>query len=600
MEGGNAVKVARRQTPSPLATTGLGAGAGPYHTAPLPHHLDGEDFPEADDFGTQAIWQDNLLLPSPPHHQARSPANVLSCGAPDASQAPATYIGGLTQAVEAGGLTQAVEAGGLTQAVEAGGLTQAVEAGGSTQAVEAPVAREQTQVEPRMGSGMDDRDLAIAGSSQESRDNGMLSSEDEDEENWHPEGTPAGTPAVKRALSDGEDEGNGNTIRGEGGLFVNKRVRFTTGSQQGAPECPDDANAPWAAVNVKNPEALTPRWGATLVRIDEDSALLLGGESDREGVLGQALTFSTKTLEWSVGIPNAPVGNPMDLSRARCWHSSTKIGENIFIFGGEGLDEEGDREPLKDLICLDLSMGCYVPLTTSGAHPGARSGHAACRFEDKLVVWGGVRGTKWLSDMFLFDTNTLVWKKCKVKAGSTSRPAARSYATLTVVGDKMILYGGNEKNRSFSDIHIGTFEKKNGEMTGGITWREPMLIGQTKPIARTGHIACATANSELIVGCGWDDLGLSRRFYSDVWKVILESDSEYRWKLVHKGVQNNPPPSQPGPRAGAALCESGESSHPFIVGGFSQKGQLADVFELLNDKPKSTPKPATSQAASQI
>lgn len=178
----------------------------------------------------------------------------------------------------------------------------------------------------------------------------------------------------------------------------------------------------------------------------------------------------------------------------------------------------------------------------------------------------------------------MAWKKCKVKTGSTSRPAARSYATLTAVEGKVILYAGNDKNRSMSDIHIGTFERKNGELTGGITWREPMLIGQSKPIARTGHFSVASAKGEVVVGCGWDDLGIARRFYSDVWKLIIMSDSEYRWKLVHKGVQNNPPSSQPGARAGAAFCESSGASNALFVGGLALKGEVADVFEILTDK----------------
>lgn len=238
----------------------------------------------------------------------------------------------------------------------------------------------------------------ICPTSQDSRPDDIITSDEDDagegEGVWHADGLPA----HKRPLveSDGED---GNKVSaGDGNLFLNKRVRFSSG-REAAAERADDVNAPWAAVAVVNADVLTPRWGASLVRIDASSALLLGGESEGEGVLDQALTFLTEDREWCVGIPNAPVGNPMVLPTPRTWHSATKIGENVYIYGGEVEESDGERTPLSDFTCLDLNMGCYVPLQTTGPQPGARSGHAACKFEDKLVIWGGVRGTKWLSDM---------------------------------------------------------------------------------------------------------------------------------------------------------------------------------------------------------
>lgn len=259
-------------------------------------------------------------------------------------------------------------------------------------ATQAPAPAEMTQGAALEMGGLVPSQKCL--SSQDSRRDDMVSSDEEGEGDWYPDGAPT----QKRPLSDSDNEDGNKISAGDGNLFLNKRVRFSNGSE-GAVENPDDVNAPWAAVAVVNSKALTPRWGASLVRIDASSALLLGGESEREGVLDQALTFLTEDREWCVGIPNAPVGNPMALPTPRTWHSATKIGDNVYIYGGEVEDSDGDRRPLSDFTCLDLNMGCYVPLQTTGPQPGVRSGHAACKFDDKLVVWGGVRGTKWLSDM---------------------------------------------------------------------------------------------------------------------------------------------------------------------------------------------------------
>lgn len=393
-------------------------------------------------------------------------------------------------------------------------------------------------------------------------------------------GLPTGVVTADRASSSG------------------KRVRFTDGDAASASNA-EDATAPWAAVAVANPASVPPRWGATLTRLNDADVLLIGGESDDTGLYKDMHTLSLDAGAWTAGIvrssPGVDAAAMAALPRARllpqprAWHTATRVGDKVFVFGGEVIDDAGCRRQVGDMLSLDVEFRSCVAVTPVGAvAPPARGGHAACRLDDSIFVFGGIGGpggSKWLSDAYVFHTATLEWVKCKPRA-SAPRPAARSYATLTVVGEHIVLFGGNNKSRSFGDALVGSIERKDKGGGGGVTgvaWREPLILGSAAPAPRTGHCAVASADGKsLIVYGGWDDLGKTRIFFSDVWELTFVSATECRWRMVHAGVQNHPPPSQPGKRAGSALCDAGGSADapPVLVGGFRDAGQLQDAFKF--------------------
>jgi hypothetical protein len=149
----------------------------------------------------------------------------------------------------------------------------------------------------------------------------------------------------------------------------------------------------------------------------------------------------------------------------------------------------------------------------------------------------------------------LTWSKVKLGTKS-ARPAARSYATLTGVGEHIVLFGGNNKTRSFNDVYIGTAEsRKDGTMS--ISWTEAVVLGGAAPAARTGHVATiSSCGSGVVIAGGWDDLGARRLFHSDAWELVVENRVECRWRQVHAGCGAAVPMGQPGARAGASLCDA--------------------------------------------
>lgn len=192
---------------------------------------------------------------------------------------------------------------------------------------------------------------------------------------------------------------------------------------------------------------------------------------------------------------------------------------------------DDDRLQLSDVVVLDLQYGVFVdtPLISASV-PSPRAGHSACLLGDgtSIFVGFGTGGGRWCRDYWILCTETLSWTKLKPKSTS-SRPAARSYASTTTIEGEIMVFGGNDNNKSFNDIIIGRVEKKkNGGAS--ITWREPLVLGSLAPSPRTGHCATISADGNLLIYGGWDDLGAQRLFFSDgMYSTNSQFQSPTKW-----------------------------------------------------------------------
>lgn len=366
-----------------------------------------------------------------------------------------------------------------------------------------------------------------------------------------------------------------------------KRVRFLSDAPTRDEYSQPDAIHPWTIVtDPTRMEDDTPRgrWGGSFIRVSGNRAILLGGEQEPHGLLDDVHTFEFKSRTWMPGI-EGPSGSEVRMQPARSWHTTTLVGDDkLFVFGGETCLPSG-RGQVQKLMKLDLRYGLWVEISAEGPEPCARAGHCTTLLPDgeTLCVFGGILGSKWLSDCYLLHTGELTWRKNKLTSCS-ARPSARSYATLTTVGDYIVLFGGNNKTSSFNDVFIGTVQTKKDSRS--IVWSEPMLVGKG-PAPRTGHFASPSPSGNgLIIGGGWDDMASQRLFYSDVWELRIKSPTECQWIHVHHGSNDvGDPPRQPGGRAGASLCapyvdESTGRHVAFLHGGFRGHRYFSDMFQL--------------------
>lgn len=337
------------------------------------------------------------------------------------------------------------------------------------------------------------------------------------------------------------------------------------GENVGSPVCKAKKPSPWKAIEVSKEGGVPEkRWGATFTRLDDETVVLLGGESDRDGFFDGMAVLDLRNNRWVQGEKDTPAMP----NGGRAWHTTTCVDVNLFVFGGE-MDVNGERTQTNEALIYDSTYFTWYPPSLSGNKPVARAGHCAALLPGtkNIVIFGGINGNKWLNDLHLLE-DLSVWSKVRLSTKS-ARPCARSYASFTSVDGFVVLFGGNNKTKCFSDVHLLNPKE--------MSWSEPVILGRA-PRPRTGH--CATASKDgksVIVYGGWDDQGAQRLFYSDVWKLEIKSSMECQWYCLYPGDNSS---RTPGPRAGATLEMIGKERRMYLFGGWHQFSYFNDLMQL--------------------
>lgn len=356
-----------------------------------------------------------------------------------------------------------------------------------------------------------------------------------------------------------------------------KRVRFEDDPVyvEAAPVCESASKvicekrlspSPWVPMVVSDDKVPERRWGATFTRVSSNSVVLLGGESESAGFFKDMCMLDIADNKW---LSNGK-DTPDMLGCGRAWHTTVSVdGANLFVFGGE-MEVNGERTQTNSAVMYDTSYYTWYPPALSGPAPSARAGHCAAVVPGtkNVVIFGGINGNRWLSDVHLLEELNC-WSKVRVSNKSV-RPSARSYASLTPTTEYLVLFGGNNKTKCFNDVHI---------MLPDLTWTEPIILGRA-PKARTGHSAITSKDgNNVIVYGGWDDQGAQRIFYSDIWMLRIKSQSECQWTCLFQGDNSS---RAPGPRAGASFCAAAaQDEHILLFGGWHQLSYFNDISKLV-------------------
>ncbi|KAL6972480.1 hypothetical protein U1Q18_005191 [Sarracenia purpurea var. burkii] len=121
------------------------------------------------------------------------------------------------------------------------------------------------------------------------------------------------------------------------------------------------------------------RWGHTCNAIRGGKLLyVFGGYGKDNCQTNQVHVFDTATRTWSEPVIKGTPPVPRDS------HSCTKVGDNLFVFGGtDGMN------PLNDLHILDTSSNTWISPSVRGEGPDAREGHSAALIGKRLFIFGG-------------------------------------------------------------------------------------------------------------------------------------------------------------------------------------------------------------------
>lgn len=146
--------------------------------------------------------------------------------------------------------------------------------------------------------------------------------------------------------------------------------------------------------------------------------------------------------EWSiVQSQNTP---PNRSGHAWTTHANSST---IYLFGGEfSSPKQGTFYHYNDFYSLSPSTREWTRIESpKGKSPPARSGHRMTYFKQYIILFGGFQdtsqATKYLTDLWLYDTVNYVWYNPVLPAAS-QKPDARSSFTLLPHEGGAVMYGG--------------------------------------------------------------------------------------------------------------------------------------------------------------
>ena len=180
----------------------------------------------------------------------------------------------------------------------------------------------------------------------------------------------------------------------------------------------------------------------------------------------------------------------------RYGHTAHIVGSRMFIFGGKGMN----GALYNDIYFLDLVEWIWVPVAALSTGPTPRLYHASTLVGRKMVVYGGWNGVTLYNDLWIFNTDSFSWMQPKTTGFA---PSARYGHTLTLSPDgRLIVFGGC--SRSPKDPVIPCYNNDIRTLdTDTMIWTRPKTSGSV-PTARFAHSATLLDNNtKLVIFGGW-------------------------------------------------------------------------------------------------
>ncbi|KAH7853509.1 hypothetical protein Vadar_003393 [Vaccinium darrowii] len=308
-----------------------------------------------------------------------------------------------------------------------------------------------------------------------------------------------------------------------------------------------------------------PRSGHTAVNIGKSKIVVFGGLLDKK-FLRDITVYDIENKLWYQPECTGSESDGEVGPSPRAFHVAVSIDCHMFIFGGRS---GGKR--LGDFWVLDTDIWQWSELTSFGDLPSPRDFAAASAIGNrKIVMYGGWDGKKWLSDVYVMDTMSLVWMELSV---SGSLPPPRCGHTATMVEKRLLVYGGRGGGGPImGDLWAlkGLIEEEN-ETPG---WTQLKLPGQA-PSPRCGHTVTSGGYHLLLFGGHGTGGWLSRYdvYHNDC--VVLDRVS-VQWKRL--------PTSNEPPAARAYHSVTNVGSRYLLFGGFDGKTTFGDLWWLVSEE----------------
>eukprot|EP00501_MAST-03F_sp_TOSAG23-6_P001180 GSMAST32.ASY1.ANO1.1224.1 assembled CDS len=149
-------------------------------------------------------------------------------------------------------------------------------------------------------------------------------------------------------------------------------------------------------------------------------------------------------------------------------HSMTAVGHNLYLFGGHS----GNRH-LRDMHVLNIDNMSWSQPEIKGSVPPGLRGHSANLVGKQIFIFGGYDGRLRSNEMYVLETECNSPDEAATPGGSSVRWKQVSSDTITPVGrqrhtacvygtQKVYIFGGFDGHKWLNDLHVldaGKFEK---------------------------------------------------------------------------------------------------------------------------------------------
>ncbi|KAK6071174.1 Kelch repeat-containing protein 3 [Seiridium cupressi] len=187
-----------------------------------------------------------------------------------------------------------------------------------------------------------------------------------------------------------------------------------------------------------------PRSSSTFMASPSNSnqLLLFGGENYNGAIAtfyNDLSIYYTDRDEWhTVTSPNAPLPRS-----GHAWCRGGNQSSSVFLFGGEfSSPKQGTFYHYNDFWRLEPHSREWTRIEAKGKTPPARSGHRMTYYKNYIILFGDTSNqTKYLSDLWLYDTQNFVWHSPTLPPAQL-KPDARSSFTFLPHENGAVLFGG--------------------------------------------------------------------------------------------------------------------------------------------------------------
>jgi len=327
--------------------------------------------------------------------------------------------------------------------------------------------------------------------------------------------------------------------------------------------------AAWAALRTSVAEGSKPpaaRGGHTTTLVEKNLLVQGGQQHKNAGVFEyyslNPVVLDTETHTWFE--PRVALGKG---PTPRAYHTTTRIGSELFVFGGSTAKKAGESGLLGDMPIFDLVRMAWDTKDVRGKKPRARYMHTAALSEGKLFIFGGSAGAQALSDVNVLDVATMLWSQPKCTGDP---PPGLQAHTCTLVGSRLFMVGGmavtmDDAGHSFIKYSEDVFSLEMSTMQ----WTRLRRRGE-QPTGRGYHAAAVVGNFLVLLG-GWSGACETLDTIS-----TLDLDGLGTWATVH--VPGQPPVGLYGHTATVI------GSNILLFGGWDGVSPLASVNVLDTTK----------------